>query len=109
MYKNTCLYLSATQTIKNHQSTKVKFYKNTVPTLSQEKILGNEMNKAYFIVLLKTLFLKVGSSNDQAESNADTFIVHFAPAASQFFDSVTVVAEDIGILILLTTLGRKQF
>lgn len=47
-------------------------------------------------------------SVDQAVSDADTPIVRSALAASQLFDSVTVVAEDIDILILLTELGRKQ-
>ncbi|GBP26029.1 hypothetical protein EVAR_20043_1 [Eumeta japonica] len=93
---------------KKHQSTEVKFDKNTIPTLSQEKFLGNEKNKSNFIILLKTVFSEMGFTVDQAESDADALIVRTALAASPLFNTVTIVAEDIDILILLTVLGRKQ-
>ena len=75
---------------------------------SQNKFLGNEKNKANLIDLLKTALSEVGFSVDQAESDEDTVIVRSALAASQSYDSVTIVAEDIDILVLLTALGRKQ-
>ncbi|GBP62239.1 hypothetical protein EVAR_44647_1 [Eumeta japonica] len=93
---------------KKHQSTEVKFDKNAIPTLSQEKFLGNEKNKSNFIILLKTTFSEMGFTVDQAESDADALIVRTALAASPLFNTVTIVAEDIDILILLTALGRKQ-
>lgn len=86
----------------------VQFHKSIVPTLSQEKFLGNETNKANFIGLLNTALSEVGFSIDQAESDTDANIVRCALAASQLYDSVTIVAEDIDILVLLTALGRKH-
>lgn len=66
------------------------------------------MKRANLIDLLKTALSEVGFNVDQAASDVDTVIVHSALAASQSYDSVTIVAEDIDILVLLTALGRKH-
>lgn len=92
---------------KKHQSTEVQFDKSTLPTLSHEKFLGNETNKANLLCLLKTALSEVDFTVDQAESDADAVIVRCALAASQSY-SVTIIAEDIDILVLLTALGRNQ-
>lgn len=66
-----------------HQLIEVELDKSTVQTLSQEKFLGNETNKANFTCLLKTGVSAVGFSVDQAKSDADAIIVRCALAASQ--------------------------
>ncbi|XP_072378009.1 uncharacterized protein [Diabrotica undecimpunctata] len=82
------------------------------PIGRKHKFLGNKKNKTNLIDFLKSAVseaLALGSSGDQAESDADTVIIRSALAVFQPYDFMTVMAEAIDIIILLTALGREQF
>ncbi|XP_011859602.1 PREDICTED: uncharacterized protein LOC105557068, partial [Vollenhovia emeryi] len=92
---------------RKQQSSDIIFDENTVPTVSQEKFLSNGKNKARFINMLMKHLQLSDVTVEQAFEDADTLIVKTAIENASLYDSVTIIGEDIDLLVLLTGLGQE--
>lgn len=79
-----------------------------IPTVSQNKFLGNDANKNRLIGMLKTKFEAENFMVKQATEDADALIINTAISVSSAFEFVIVVGEDVDLLILLTALSRRS-
>lgn len=89
-----------------HRSPNIVVNPISVPSTTQEKFLGNCKNKARFIELLKITLRDADVVVQQAPADADSFIVGTAIYEATNYDEVTIIGEDIDLLVLLTGLGR---
>ncbi|GBL90244.1 hypothetical protein AVEN_130356-1 [Araneus ventricosus] len=86
----------------------ILFDETMIPTVSQNKFLGNNANKDRLIRMLKTKFEAEIFMVKQATEDADTLIINTAMSVSSAFDSVIVVGEDVDLLILLTAPSTRS-
>lgn len=68
--------------------------------------MGNDKNKASLINLLKRTLQDADVVVQQAPADADSFIVGTAIQEAANYEEVTIIGEDIDLLVLLTGLGR---
>lgn len=80
----------------------VEFNENTPLKIGQEKFLSNSKNKSRLIDMLRKKLSNNNIFTCQAESDADRLIVETAINLQS--TNVTVVSEDIDVLVLLTAL-----
>ena len=91
-----------------HSSAKILFNKTTKVTIAQDKFLSNDSNKNRLIALLKDEMAEVGIDVVQATEDADVLIINTAKSKASEFDSVTIIGEDIDLLVLLTALASSH-
>ena len=91
-----------------HSSAKILFNKTTAVTIAPEKFLSNDGNKSRLIALLKNEMAEVGIDVLQALDDADVLVINTAKSKASEFDSVTIVGEDIDLLVLLTALTSSH-
>lgn len=89
---------------KKH-SLDVLFEKQMKRHVSQELFLGNDWDKNRFISLFKDKFTDAKIWCEQAEEDADRLIIATAINLFAQISEVTVVREDIDLLILLVDLA----
>ncbi|XP_071574804.1 uncharacterized protein [Temnothorax nylanderi] len=92
---------------KKPTSADILFEESMSVTMSQEKFLSNEKNKARLITMLKKKFQNAGHSVKQHEEDADTLIVSTALEMASDYESVVIVGEDIDLLIILTGIANE--
>ncbi len=86
-------------------STTDTMFDETMPvTTSQTRFLSNERNKSRLITMLTTRLINEGYTVKQATEDADRLIVATAIEESTMAESVTIVGEDVDLLIILTAL-----
>jgi hypothetical protein len=96
------------RSVKLHSPT-VMFTSSTPVVTSQEKFLANLKNKSEFINTLSKHLTAAGINVLQASGDADTQIVHTAIELSHTQSyPVSVIGEDIDLLVLLATLAREE-
>lgn len=83
-------------------STEIIFEEDMNLTIAQDKFLSNINNKERFIVKLTEKLMESDIIVHKAPDDADVLIVQTAIAQSR--KNVTIVSEDIDVLVLLTTL-----
>ena len=84
-------------------STRDTVFDETMPaTRGQSKFFSNERNKSRFITMLITRLITEGFTVMQATEDVDTLIVATAIEESVKAESVTIVGEDVELLIILT-------
>lgn len=90
-------------------ATRDTIFDETMPaTTSQSKFLSNERNKSRLITKLITKLTSEGFTVKQASEDADTLIVNTAIEESFKTDSVTIVGEDVDLLVILTALAGSN-
>ena len=72
-------------------------------TLNQEQFLSNDKNKIRLLSILKIFFEKAGCAVYIAEDDADLLVINTAIQKSSNI-LVTVVGEDVDLLVLLIAL-----
>ncbi|GBM77634.1 hypothetical protein AVEN_34459-1 [Araneus ventricosus] len=100
-------YVERSRLSRKTASVDILFGETMIPTVSQNKFLGNDANKERLIRMLKTKFKAENFMVKQATEVADTLIINTAMSVSSAFDSVIVVGEDVD-LILLTALSTRS-
>lgn len=90
------------------QSADVLFDETMIPTTKQEKFFSNFKNKARFITLLVPVLNNAGISVYQAPDDADTLVIKTAVDMSETHEYVTVVGEDVDLLILLVANAHQS-
>lgn len=96
------------RSVKLHSPT-VMFTSSTPVVTSQEKFLANLNNKSAFIKILSNHLTAAGINVLQASGDANTQIVHTAIELSHTQSyPVSVVGEDIDLLVLFATLAREE-
>lgn len=88
-----------------HRSPEVIVNATAFPPTTQEKFLSNDKNKARLIDILKKALQDSGVVVQQAPADADSFIVGTAIQEASNHDEVTIIGEDIDLLVILTALG----
>ena len=83
----------------------IMFDESMPATTSQSKFLSNEKNKSRLIKMLITKLVKEGFVVKQAPEDADMLIVNTAINVSSENESVTIVGEDVDLLVILTALA----
>ncbi|GBN17628.1 hypothetical protein AVEN_135573-1 [Araneus ventricosus] len=78
------------------------FDETLIPSVPQNKFLGNDANKDRLIRMLTTKFEAENFMVKQATEDADTQIFNTSMSVSSAFDSVIVAGEDVDLLIILT-------
>ena len=90
-------------------ATRDTIFDETMPaTTSQSKFLSNERNKSRLISMLITRFTSQGFTVKQTHEDADTLIVNTAIEEASTTDSVTIVGEDVDLLVILTALAGSK-
>lgn len=105
---NSIKYVERLRRSRKHASVDILFDETMIPTVSQEKFLGNDRNKNRLIGMLKTKFESANFIVKQATEDADTLIINTAISISSAFDSVIVVGEDVDLLVLLMALSTRS-
>lgn len=90
-----------------HSSADILFDAHMVPTVAQEKFLGNSNNKDRLITMLKNFFDTENISVFQASEDADKLIVSTAVEMTSKFTTVFIVGEDVDLLVLLTASSKN--
>ena len=89
-------------------STRDTMFDETMPTTSQTRFLSNERNKCQLITMITTRLTNEGYTVKQDTEDADILIFDTAIEESTMAESVTIVGEDVDLLIILTALvGSK--
>ncbi|KAG5868739.1 hypothetical protein JTB14_012075 [Gonioctena quinquepunctata] len=87
-----------------HRSPEVIVNATVFPSTTQEKFSSNDKNKARLIDILKKALQDSGVVVQQAPADADSFIVGTAIQEASNHDEVTIIGEDIDLLVILTAL-----
>lgn len=88
-------------------SADISFEESISATMSQDKFLSNEKNKARLITMLKKKFQNAGHLVKQHEEDADTLIISTALEMASDYESVVIVDENIDLLIILTGIAYE--
>ncbi|XP_057656427.1 uncharacterized protein LOC130893976 [Diorhabda carinulata] len=91
---------------RQQMSVDVMFDKTMIPTMPQEKFLGNMKNKIRLISMLKDNFAEAGIHTKQAQEDADTVIVTTAMDLAQQHNCVVIVGEDVNLLVIMISRCR---
>jgi len=83
------------------QSAAISFTESMVPTVSQESFLANSKNKKRLISMLMEKFEDAKIDSQQAVEDADILIITTALMLAPLNKYVTVVGEDIDLLVIL--------
>ena len=89
-------------------STRDTMFDETMPATSQTRFLSNERDKCQLITMITTRLINEGYTVKQDTEDADRLIFDTAIEESTMAESVTIVGEDVDLLIILTALvGSK--
>lgn len=97
-------YTERARRSRKQTSVDLMFDETMVPTVPQEKFLGNMKNKERLILMLKDNFAAADIHTKQAQEDADTLIVTTAMDLAQQHNSVVIVGEDVDLLVIM--IGR---
>lgn len=82
------------------QCREIIFDTSMTATVSQEKLLSNDKNKARFITFLRSKLENSGFLTKQAPEDADYLIVETALEVSEPEKPCIIIAEDIDVLVI---------
>lgn len=91
-----------------YTSPPIQFDQTTVIHVSQENFLSNDSNKDRLIQFLQRKLLAAGFETEQDFEDADRLIVQTALQQTANYDSVTIIGEDIDLLVLLVAMGNSE-